>query len=367
MPFFNKQKEVKTVNFEEYYKFITKNMSWEEEVMLPVLQLHDKSSFILKRKISLVIEHTETKKEWDYYMKSLNIYYTSEFEQDKEVIMHTYEKEFNVDLGSIFVYTYNKIPDKQFALITGNPTQEELLWATEHGKYLLFEIPLKWFFSAKIPQVTNILLNDKRIQSLSIYKNKYDKGLFLWIGHYNGKCTIHNEENTYRKYLNTNGVFIKDHIFDEIVEKTQSSIEYRVYKRNPFENNKNRDIIKKWKVITSYMMPEHAGMPDKNGQYKVLSSIQIMPPDNTCRDPYLLVGVFDTEDEAKNYATYLKTKFARAFVAEVTMTHHLKKKSFAIVPDVEFNKEWTDNMLYKHFALSEKEIEEIEKKIKPYN
>ena len=44
------------------------------------------------------------------------------------------------------------------------------------------------------------------------------------------------------------------------------------------------ELIDKWKVMISYLSAEHAGQPDKNGMFRVLSTTEILPPESICFD-----------------------------------------------------------------------------------
>ena len=56
----------------------------------------------------------------------------------------------------------------------------------------------------------------------------------------------------------------------------------------------------KWKVITSYVGYDHAGNPGKDGRRRVFSKIGVLPPVTICTETYLVIGSYDTEEEAKN-------------------------------------------------------------------
>lgn len=78
-------------------------------------------------------------------------------------------------------------------------------------------------------------------------------------------------------------------------------------------------MIDQWKIIISRLSAEHAGQPDKNGQFKILSTMEKIPPKTICSETYLVAGSFDTEDEADNFMTYLKTKLTRFLLAQIAM------------------------------------------------
>ena len=126
-----------------------------------------------------------------------------------------------------------------------------------------------------------------------------------------------------------------------------------------------KEIIDKWKVIVSKVSFEHAGVPDKNGQMRVLSVVQKLPPNSACTESYLVAGVFDDEESADNLISYLKTKFARFLMMQMLASMNMSKSSYSYVPVQDFTKAWTDNELYTKYALSESEIKYIEEVILP--
>ena len=127
----------------------------------------------------------------------------------------------------------------------------------------------------------------------------------------------------------------------------------------------NANLIDKWKVITSCLTAEHAGETDKNGQKRILSTLEALPPGAICTETYMLLSTFDNETECLNMLNYLKTKFVRSLIASVTSTQHLSKSNFRYVPLQDFTRSWTDNDLYTENNLSQEEILFIERTIKP--
>ncbi len=127
----------------------------------------------------------------------------------------------------------------------------------------------------------------------------------------------------------------------------------------------NSNLVSKWKVITSKTSAEHAGEADKNGQKRVLSRILVLPPNTICSETYLLMSVFENENNAKNMVTYMKTKFFRFLVSSILLTQNIAKDKFQFVPIQDFSKPWTDEELYAKYGLDEAEIAFIESMIKP--
>ncbi|MBR0282815.1 MAG: DEAD/DEAH box helicase, partial [Oscillibacter sp.] len=127
----------------------------------------------------------------------------------------------------------------------------------------------------------------------------------------------------------------------------------------------SQEWIDKWKVIISRLSAEHAGQPDKNGQFRVLSTTEILPPNTACTETYLVAGVFDSEAEANHYFKYLQGKFARFLLAQIAMTQQITKFTFSFVPVQDFSKPWTDAELYEKYGLTADEIAFVEAMIKP--
>jgi site-specific DNA-methyltransferase (adenine-specific) len=127
----------------------------------------------------------------------------------------------------------------------------------------------------------------------------------------------------------------------------------------------NKELIGKWKIITSCLTAEHAGETDKNGQKRIFSTMEILEPGVICTETYMLLSSFDKQEECINMLNYLKTRFVRALVAMVTATQHMSKANFRFVPLQDFSRSWTDADLYAKYGLTEDEIAFIESMIKP--
>ena len=278
-------------------------------------------------------------------------------------------------------------------------------------RYLTMIIPARWYSGGKgLDEFRQNMLNDQHIQKIVDFTNSSDcfsnvdiaGGVcyFLWSRDYSGKCEFTNNycgvSKTIVKSLNTHNTLVRYPIAQDIINKiTPVSIKtmtQMVSSRKPFglatnvkpmpgeltlrynagigsfsrqEVTSGRELIDMWKVSISYLSAEHAGQPDKNGMFKVLSSIEVLPPKTICSETYLLVGVFNTEDEAKNLLSYVKTRFVRFLVGQIAVSQHITKNSFSFVPVQDFSKPWTDEELYAKYGLTEEEITFIESMIRP--
>ena len=141
-----------------------------------------------------------------------------------------------------------------------------------------------------------------------------------------------------------------------------STIDYYV---KPEDVTKNSDLIYKYKVIFSAATAEHAGIPDKNGKYRVLSSLSTLEPGEICTQSYFVGGAFDNEIERDNYLSYLKTKFVRFLLQQAITSQHISRDKFIFVPMQDFSKPWTDDELYSEYNLTDEEIAFIDSMIKP--
>ena len=134
---------------------------------------------------------------------------------------------------------------------------------------------------------------------------------------------------------------------------------------NSKEITVGREMIDQWKVITSYVGYDHAGSPGKDGKRKVFSKIDTLPPKTICTETYLVIGAFDSENEARNLIGYMKTLFFRFLVSQFMYSHHITKDSYRLVPIQDFTQEWTDEKLYAKYGLTDEEINFIESMIRP--
>ena len=136
----------------------------------------------------------------------------------------------------------------------------------------------------------------------------------------------------------------------------------------PYVRNKvivGTEMINEWKVITSKVSYDHAGQPDKNGMRKVLSIIDILPPGTICTETYIVAGSSKEKSKAENLASYLRTKFLRFLVSQLSFSQDITKDRFSFVPILDIDTLWTDEKLYERYGLTTEEIAFIESKIRP--
>lgn len=93
-------------------------------------------------------------------------------------------------------------------------------------------------------------------------------------------------------------------------------------------------------------------------------------PNSVCSQTYLVIG-YDadkhnfTKKECENIITYIATRFFRYLVSIKKNTQNGPRGVYQFVPMQDFSKPWTDEELYKKYALTKGEINFIESMIRP--
>ncbi|QHC64505.1 restriction endonuclease [Rathayibacter festucae] len=103
---------------------------------------------------------------------------------------------------------------------------------------------------------------------------------------------------------------------------------------------------------------------DHDGPFAVIASPFVGGPNSACTETYLVIDTFDSQEEAENLASYLRTKFCRFLIWLRMNTQHVSKDRFAFVPQLPMDRVWDDAALYKRYGLDETEINFIEWQIR---
>lgn len=288
--------------------------------------------------------------------------------------------------------------------------------------YITMITPAKWYTDGKgLGRFRETMMGDHHLVSVYDFTDSRDcfptvdiaggVSYFLWSAMYNGKChftSIHNGERiSALRDLNASESFIRDinavSIVDKVRNNSTAFYNSRVRTQKPFglrtyvlptetgdltlKYNKGKgpykssmvsigkEMISQWKVIISCLTAEHAGQSDKEGRKKIISSLDILEPQEICTETYMVIDSFKTESEAKNLYKYLKTQLVRFLISQLASTQHLSKEKFAYVPLQDFTPssdiDWTqsvadiDRQLNRMYGLSDEEVAFIEKMIKP--
>ena len=287
-------------------------------------------------------------------------------------------------------------------------------------------IPAKWYTGGKgLDEFRANMLNDKQLIKLFDYEDSRDcfptvdiaGGVcyFLWNKGSDNKCVVTSILGSFRnestRYLNEHDTFIRNQKVLDIINKVKSQtftgfLSQTVYSRKPFgirsfqrgfpakpgrnislfgsdgitymeekDVPQNKEIVDKWKVIMSKASAEHAGQTDANGRKRIVSRLEVLPPYTICTESYLLLDIFDNEEEAQNLKKYIRTCFTRFLLASILITQNIVRDKFKFLPIQNYKNnsdiDWSqsipdiDRQLYTKYNLSDDEIAIIEKMIKP--
>lgn len=122
---------------------------------------------------------------------------------------------------------------------------------------------------------------------------------------------------------------------------------------------KNKHLTEKWKVLVPKAGSGGGMIPDM-----VLGKPWIAPSPSVCTGSFMFFYV-DTEVEARSLQSYYSTKFFRFLVSLRKITQDAVRSTYLWVPCQTFDRNWTDDELYKMYELSVDQINYIESLIKP--
>ena len=258
--------------------------------------------------------------------------------------------------------------------------------------YLLFVIPSKWFGGSGkgLHAFKNNMLRRTDIQSIQHVDNSKEwfphsvdiRGgvcYFLKNSNHNGPCIFNGVEYDLSKYdriikPNFHSVIDFISLLPSIAEIYQSAGYFKVRTNDTrlrhsgpiecfvslkksksrlmyLENYEFTDHNKFWKVIT----PEAAGKGSDG-----FGAVIIGTPSQIYTDSYISFQV-ESAEHAQYLKTYLKTPFANAMLSLRKMTQHITLEMIRWIPLVPFDREWTDDEVFKHFEFTEEQIEQIHK------
>lgn len=289
--------------------------------------------------------------------------------------------------------------------------------------YLSFIIPTRWYAGGKgLDGFRDKMLDDTHIRMLNdclspeyIFPNTNIRGgvcYFLWDLNYNNKedlvhiLTFDRENiiSDVMRPLKVEGadIFIRFNDAISIIQKVKSKadeyLDAWISPRRPFgidssfsKSEKFSDVqnkeysiacigkglqlgyikldsiethvewIDKWKVFMPRANNIGTELNDDN-----LNTF-VGKPQMVCTEAYIAIGADKNLDEVKckNLSMYMKTKFARFMHSLAKASQDATSKTFVFVPVLDFSIKWSDKELYDYFSLSTREIDFIEKMIKP--
>lgn len=283
-------------------------------------------------------------------------------------------------------------------------------------RYAVFVTPSRWMAGGKgLEKYRARMLSDKRMRTIVDYPKLYEGfpgvkirggiSYFLWDREYTGPCEVQTIWDgkpagpPVARYLDAYDILVRRNeavpILEKVRAKKEPTLDARVSSQKPFglrtffhgkpDFNRLRNPVKlfgnqritwversqiptnapwidKWKVLMTRVQGTSAAV-----ETKFLSKPIIAEPGTACTESYLVAGIFDTEVEAANYASYLRTRFARFLVSLRKSTQDAPKHVYAFIPDLPLAHAWTDIILYKRYGLTKDEIAFIESQVAEHN
>ena len=123
---------------------------------------------------------------------------------------------------------------------------------------------------------------------------------------------------------------------------------------------KNVDAIDAWKVLVPKAYGAGESFP-----HQILGKEIVAAPPSACTQSYLVVSPFQSEQEAKGFASYYRTRLFRFLVSLRKITQDALRSTYSWVPQQSWDKTWTDELLYKKYGISEDEIAFINSMVRP--
>ena len=303
-------------------------------------------------------------------------------------------------------------------------------------RYLTMIVPSRWMKGGKgLNDFRQAMMNDTRIKEIHDFEDAkecfsglhIDGGVcyFLWDKNYDGKVdyyfkSLDGSTNHSFRFLKSNfsETIIRDFRQSSIIQKAsvdKMRFQTIVSARNPYGFNAdffntpeaypniivydtpNNDTVKIHGVkgkkggakrVFGYIKERKIDKGfDSINQYKLFFSkaymttstvppeIIIGTPKTICTETFLLIGGFDTKNEAENCLSYIKSKFFRALLFYNRHSLNISRESFELIPLQNFTSnsdinwdlstENIDKQLYAKYGLDETEISFIESMIKP--
>ena len=291
-------------------------------------------------------------------------------------------------------------------------------------RYISMIIPSRWMNGGRgLNSFREEMLDDKRMKVIHDYENSQEifpsvgvnGGIcyFLWDSKHDDKCryTFHLKDGTIKeneRYLRSDieglNKVIRDYEEYPIIKKANksskkfdnivSSANMYGFRTNLFNNaesykgvklqenkgpnsclvygientrrakkyinrsaiNKNKADIDKYKIF----FPAVFGT-----ETTLLPEIITAEPGEISTGSFIQIGSFDNKDTMLNCISYMETKFFRFLFNSNKYSYGMSKRTFSLIPLVDFSKPWTDAELYAKYNLTEEEIAYIEDNIEP--
>lgn len=279
-------------------------------------------------------------------------------------------------------------------------------------KFAVFVTPSRWMTGGKnLDAFRERMLADKRLRTIVDFPKLYEAfpgvkirggiSYFLWDRDHNGACEVQTIWDgqplgeAVNRHLDAYDILVRRNeavpILEKIRAKKEPTLDARASSQKPFglrtffhgqatpaglqhpvklygsqriswversDIPANVQWIDQWKVLMTRVQGTSAAI-----ETKFLSKPIVGEPGTACTESYIVAGTFGSEREARNYATYLRTRFARFLVSLRKFTQDAPKSVYAFIPDLPLDQAWTDAKLYERYGLTADEVAFIEAQV----
>ena len=279
-------------------------------------------------------------------------------------------------------------------------------------RHAVFVTPSRWMAGGKgLDKFRERMLSDKRMRSIVDFPKLYEGfpgvkirggiSYFLWDRDHDGPCAVQTmwdgapTGSAVLRHLDAYDVLVRRNeavpILEKVRSKNEATLDKRVSSQKPFglrtffHGGKSPDLfenpvklfgsqkiswvdrsgipsnptwIDRWKVLMTRVQGTSAAV-----ETKFLSKPIVAEPGTACTESYLVAGHFSNEAEARNYASYLRTRFTRFLVSLRKSTQDAPRHVYSFVPDLPLDQSWTDAKLYQRYGLTPDEIAFVEEQV----
>lgn len=285
-------------------------------------------------------------------------------------------------------------------------------------RYLTMVTPSRWFAGGNnLDDYRAEMLADKRLRTIVDYPISaevfpgVDVGggvsYFLWDAGHDGDCEVTTVrggiEQTVTRALDAYDIFVRDSQALSILEKILANGEpsmtnlvsrhaafgfptnfsgYRTSKQtgdltlhyngggrmavrktgyvNRSQVTRGGDLIDGWKLLVSEAYRIAERFPNR-----IIGVPMLAGPGEVCTQTFLVIGCFDSADEAESAASYYGTRLFRFLIWLRKIGQHASRSVYTWVPTQAWDRKWTDEELYAKYGINDQEQAFIEMMIKP--
>jgi superfamily II DNA or RNA helicase len=256
------------------------------------------------------------------------------------------------------------------------------------SKYVISINPSKWFSNPGMKEFREKMIKSGGIKVIKNYKNASDvfdgveiKGGISYVLYelgYNGDINFNNNIRNFKKIklITDSNIDIIYNKFSKMENISSLMNTEQYFKISNSDKRLHNDVNnERYKCHTSsknggikYIKKSDVPNKDNINKYKVFltsasgskESIgdlgrRFIGYPNEVSTRSFIHFAFESESECKSFISYLNCDFVKSMVRFKKQTQIVSKNCFELVPIIPFDREWTDELLFDYFKLTEEE------------